>query len=61
MYQLIALRKKKKLSQKELADKLGVTRARLSQWELQENLYPHRDILLKLCDVLDCTLDDLLR
>jgi transcriptional regulator with XRE-family HTH domain len=61
MYQLIALRKKKKLSQKELANKVGVTRARLSQWEIKENLYPHRDILLKLCDVLDCTLDDLLR
>lgn len=61
MYQLIALRKKKKLTQKELANKVGVTRARLSQWEIKENLYPHRDILLKLCDVLDCTLDDLLR
>ena len=61
MYQLIALRKKKKMSQQELAEKLGVGRARLSQWENQENLYPHRDILLKLCDALDCTLDDLLQ
>lgn len=61
MYQLIALRKKKKMSQKELAEKLGISRARLSQWEIRENLYPSRDILIKLCDVLDCTLDDLLR
>ena len=38
MYQLIALRKKKKLSQQELANKLGITRARLSQWEINEHL-----------------------
>lgn len=61
MYQLIALRKKKRMTQQELAKKLGVSRARLSQWEIRENLYPKRDILIKLCDVLDCTLDDLLR
>ena len=49
-------RKAKKLSQKELADMLGVSNKSVSKWENAE-AFPRDDTLDKLCRVLDINLD----
>lgn len=49
-------RKAKKLSQKELADMLGVSNKSVSKWENAE-AFPRDDTLDKLCSVLDINLD----
>lgn len=54
------LRKRDKITQEELADKLGVSRQSVSKWETGE-AYPETDKLLVLCDLFDVTLDGLLR
>ena len=54
------LRKAKKLSQEDLAEKCGVTRQSVSKWETGAG-YPETEKLLILCDILDVNLDYLLR
>ena len=53
------LRKQNHLSQKELAEKLGVSFQAVSKWETGENL-PDASILLELADVLNTTTDKIL-
>ena len=53
------LRKQQFLSQKDLAERLGVSFQAVSKWETGENL-PDVSILLDLADVLDTTTDKLL-
>ena len=57
---LQSLRKTKKLSQEDLAEKCGVTRQSVSKWETGLG-YPETEKLLILCDVLHVNLDYLLR
>ena len=53
------LRLKSGLTQKQLADRLGLTKSVISYYELQER-YPSPDILMKLSTIFDVTTDYLL-
>ncbi len=52
------IRKVKKLSQEELADKLNVSRQSISKWETGD-AYPEMNNLLELCKVFHCRINDL--
>ena len=54
------LRKAKRLSQEDLAERCGVTRQSISKWETGLG-YPETEKLLMLCDLLEVNLDYLLR
>ena len=56
---LVHLRRKRKLTQKELADFIGVTKASVSKWENKQSL-PDISLLPKLASFLDVTIDELL-
>ena len=56
---LILLRKKKGLSQEDLAEKLGVSRQSVSKWE-SNNTYPETDKIIQICNIFDCSMDDLI-
>lgn len=56
---LRALRKRRGLSQAELADQIGVKRNVLGMWEIGRNGPPTK-YLLSLAEALGCTVDDLL-
>lgn len=63
-YQLIgnSIRKYRELNgmtQKQLAEKLGISNARLSNWEIGTNR-PDVDMLAKLCTILDVSANTLL-
>lgn len=53
-------RKKTGLTQAKLADKLGVTNKTISKWETG-HAFPETGLLVRLSDVLDIPVDDLLR
>ncbi|GGH80500.1 transcriptional regulator with XRE-family HTH domain [Pullulanibacillus pueri] len=53
-------RKDKGWSQDELAEKLFVSRQSVSKWENGQN-YPSIEILIKLSDLFNVTIDELLR
>ncbi|MGI6484635.1 MAG: helix-turn-helix domain-containing protein [Candidatus Dojkabacteria bacterium] len=53
------LRKGKKLSQEDLADKLDVSRQSVSKWE-SGSAYPETEKILAICKIFDCTLDELM-
>ena len=53
-----ALREAQKISQTELAAKMGVAQNAISQWESEVALPRARD-LPRLADHLGCTIDDL--
>lgn len=53
------LRKKKNLTQKSLSDLLSVDPSTVGKWE-SVNYIPSTDLLFKLCDILDTTVDNLL-
>ena len=53
-------RKKKKLTQMQLADKLGITDKAISKWE-RGIAMPDSSIMLELCDILGICVSDLLR
>lgn len=53
------LRKQKKLSQEELAFKLGVSRQAVSKWE-SGGAFPETDKMMSICKIFDCSLDDLM-
>jgi transcriptional regulator with XRE-family HTH domain len=57
---LQSLRKSKGISQEQLAELLDVSRQSISKWESGQN-YPEIDKLIKLSDLFDITLDDLVR
>ncbi|WP_080803815.1 helix-turn-helix transcriptional regulator [Arabiibacter massiliensis] len=52
------LRATRNMTQEQLAMLLGVSRQSVSKWEA-ERAYPEMDKLLRLCDLFDCTLDEL--
>lgn len=54
------LRKQRKLTQEQLADKMEVTRQTVSRWESDE-VIPELDRLVELCTLFSCKLDALVR
>ncbi len=56
---IAALRKKKNLTQEQLAEILGVTRQSVSRWEM-DVAFPETEKLIKLSKLLDCSIDFLL-
>ena len=57
---LFYLRKKNKITQEELADRLGVSRQSVSKWETGE-ASPETDKLIALSDFYGVSLDELVR
>ena len=57
---IATLRKAQRMTQAELAEKLGVSRSALAMWECGDNLPPTK-YLIAICDILGCSLDELLR
>ena len=53
-------RKSKGWSQEKLAEKLFVSRQSVSKWETGQN-YPSIEIIIKISDLFDVTIDELLR
>ncbi len=58
MSRIKELRRKNKLSQTELAEKMSVGQTAVSMWENGTN-FPKSEMLPKLAKVLGCTIDDL--
>ena len=56
---LYALRKSTKMSQENLAEKVGVSRQSVSKWENGE-AYPEMDNILKICKIFHCKINDLI-
>lgn len=54
------LRKLKKYSQEDLADKLQVSRQAVSKWESGTG-YPETEKLISICDLFDCSMDELIK
>lgn len=52
------IRKSQKISQEELAEKLGVSRQSISKWETGEN-FPSMQNIMCLCDIFKCKINDL--
>lgn len=55
---LYNLRKKSKMSQEDLAEKLDVSRQSISKWE-NGSAYPEMNRILELCKIFKCKLNDL--
>ncbi|MBQ8931380.1 MAG: helix-turn-helix transcriptional regulator, partial [Ruminiclostridium sp.] len=53
-------RKKKELTQENLADMMGVSRQTVSKWE-SDTAYPETDKLIALSDMFGCTVDTLIK
>lgn len=49
-----------KMTQEELAEKLGVSRQTVSKWEL-DMVYPEINKLVELCNLFSCSMDELVR
>ena len=54
------LRKQKKLTQEQLADRMSVTRQTVSRWESDE-VVPELNRLVEMCGIFACKLDTLVR
>ena len=52
------LRAERNMTQEQLAMLLGVSRQSVTKWEAQKS-QPEMDKLLKMCEIFDCTLDEL--
>lgn len=52
------IRKSKKMSQEQLAEKMNVTRQSVSKWENGES-HPEMNNILELCKIFNCKLNDL--
>jgi len=52
------IRKNKKMSQEELAEKVNVSRQSVSKWETGES-YPEMNNILELCKIFNCKINDL--
>ncbi len=57
---LFELRKKKNLSQEEVADKLNVTRQTVSKWETNQST-PDFDKIVPLCELFEISTEELLK
>lgn len=49
-----------KMTQEELAEKLGVSRQTISKWEL-DVVYPEMNKVVELCTLFSCSMDQLIR
>ena len=49
-----------KMTQEELAERLGVSRQTVSKWEL-DTAYPEMNKLIELCELFSCSMDQLVR
>ena len=56
---LKTFRKNKKISQEELAEKVGVTRQSVSKWEVGD-AYPEMSNIVALCSIFKCNINDLI-
>ena len=56
---IFELRKEKKMTQQELADKIGVTDRAISKWENGRGM-PDNSLIKPLCEILDITLNELI-
>lgn len=56
---LKSVRRSKRLTQQDLADRLGVSKGTISAYE-QGLSYPSLETLVKICDILDTSADYLL-
>lgn len=54
------LRKRRGMTQEELAEQMDVSRQSVSKWE-SNSAYPEMDAILRLCDLFSCDMDTLLR
>ncbi len=54
------LRKKKGMTQEELAECMFVSRQTVSRWET-DSVYPDVETVIKLCEVLECDMETLVR
>ena len=54
------LRASRNMTQEQLAMLLGVSRQSVTKWEAEKS-YPEMDKLLKLCQIFECSLDDLVQ
>ncbi len=54
------LRKQKKYTQEQFAEKMGVTRQTISRWESDE-VIPELAKLIEICDIFSCKLDTLVK
>ena len=52
------IRKNKKMSQEQLAEKVGVSRQSVSKWETGE-AYPEMNNILELCKIFNCKINDI--
>ncbi len=52
------LRAERNMTQEQLAMLLGVSRQSVTKWEAEKS-QPEMDKLLKMCEIFDCTLDEL--
>ena len=57
---LQSLRATKNMTQEQLAMLLGVSRQSVTKWEAERS-YPEMDKLIKICQIFECTLDDLVQ
>ena len=55
---LKSIRKNKKMSQEQLAEKVNVSRQSVSKWENGE-AYPEMNNILELCKIFNCKINDL--
>ena len=55
---LYTLRKKQKITQEKLAEKIGVSRQSVSKWE-NGTAYPEMNRIFELCKIFHCKLNDL--
>lgn len=53
------LRREKEISQEDFAKKIGVSRSAVGNYETNQNM-PTADILNKIADILECSLDYLM-
>ena len=53
-------RKRRSITQEQLAEQLGVSRQTVSKWEADSS-YPEMEKILQLCDMFGCSMDTLLR
>lgn len=56
---ILSARTKANMSQAALGEAVGVSDANVCQWE-KGKYKPRADVLLKIADVLNCTVDELL-
>lgn len=55
-----ALRRRRNMTQEDLADALGVSRQSVSKWE-SDGSFPEMEKLVQLCELFGCDLDTLVR